>query len=359
MDDLTEISEKFDEVKNIRNKINISFGEIDAKIASLKLIYKDVSDKHTQPECTLGVDSLYFQNELITREFNNLKQLFDFINNRIYCEYYKLNSMIQTYIKKELRSQELIKQTKTETVYPAYKSLEPLKEYDFSLVNQLFNQICDLITKMHSHTKNQDDNLIVDQGRMQMGLNIDNVIHSQKYVNKILKEKGIMFKSYLTAFQRHHLKYLNRLDAKVALVLSIIHDDIALGANKNESQRKKSENHRSETTDNASTDTPTSNTTNTDQAKPNTTKSDDPPQNNNTSETRVPTEETTVGNKKSVESDENMEASKTASETSITSDEIVKNLVDDVINGVISNYEQDNTSENKVKKNNIEVIIKE
>ena len=40
MDDLTEISDKFDEVKNIRNKINISFGEIDAKIASLKLITK-------------------------------------------------------------------------------------------------------------------------------------------------------------------------------------------------------------------------------------------------------------------------------------------------------------------------------
>lgn len=232
MDDLTEISDKFDDVKNIRSKINISFSEIDAKIASLKLIYKDVSEKHTQVECTLGVDSLYFQNELISREFKNLQLLFDFINNRIYCEYYKLNSMIQSYIKNDLKSQELMKKTKTETVYPPYKSLDPLKVYDFSLVIQLFNQIVDLLNKMNSHIKNQDDNLVIDQTRLDMGLNIDNVINSQTYVNTILREKCVMFKSYLSAFQRHHLKYLNRLDKKVDLVLAIIHDDISLGASK-------------------------------------------------------------------------------------------------------------------------------
>ena len=235
MDDLREISEKFDDVKNIRSKIYTSFSEISSKIASLKVIYKDISEKHTQMECNLGVDSLYFQNELITREFNNLKLLLDFINNRIYCEYYKLNSMIQSYIKNDLRSPELIKKTKMETVYPPYKSLEPLKVYDFSLVIQLFNQIVDLLGKMHSHTKNQDENLLVDQGRLKMGLNIDNVIHSQTYINTILREKGSMFKSYLHAFQRHHIKYLTRLEAKVDLVLSIIHDDISIGSSKNTS----------------------------------------------------------------------------------------------------------------------------
>ena len=362
MDDLTEISDKFDEVKNIRNKINISFGEIDAKIASLKLIYKDVSDKHTQPECTLGVDSLYFQNELITREFNNLKQLFDFINNRIYCEYYKLNSMIQTYIKKELRSQELIKQTKTETVYPAYKSLEPLKEYDFSLVNQLFNQICDLITKMHSHTKNQDDNLIVDQGRMQMGLNIDNVIHSQKYVNKILKEKGIMFKSYLTAFQRHHLKYLNRLDAKVALVLSIIHDDIAIGANKNDSQRKKTEKKRQEPTNNSknnnNTDDSSSNPTNADKSSPNTPNVDDQETETSTLENRETKNDTNVSREDNVEHEEKSSETKKDTMANNQRHEIVKNVVDGVVNDVVSKYEKDSETKSK-RKNNIEVVITE
>lgn len=307
MDDLTEISNKFDDVKNIRNKINISFNEINAKIASLKLIYKDVSQKHNQPECTLGVDSLYFQNELITREFKNLEQLFDFINNRIYCEYYKLNSMMQHYIKDELRSSELIKKTKTETVYPPYKSLDPLKVYDFSLVIQLFNQINDLLSKMYSHTKNQDDNLIVDQGRMDMGLNIDNVIHSQTYVNTILREKGKMFKSYLSAFQRHHLKYLNRLDAKVELVLSIIHDDISLGAGKNSSGEK-----------NQKTTSP---------HKPKT-------------EPKQPSEE--KSNKKNNTTSESI------------AEEIVRDVIDGVLDDVVKNMEN-----MEKEKNNIEVKITE
>ena len=38
--------------------------------------------------------TLYFQNSLIRREYNNLTQLSTFINNRIYCEYYKLHKMI-------------------------------------------------------------------------------------------------------------------------------------------------------------------------------------------------------------------------------------------------------------------------
>ena len=90
MDDLTEISDKFDEVKNIRNKINISFGEIDAKIASLKLIYKDVSDKHTQPECTLGVDSLYFQNEL--NHLQTLKGSFSAVLKPMFASEYSIKS---------------------------------------------------------------------------------------------------------------------------------------------------------------------------------------------------------------------------------------------------------------------------
>ena len=359
MDDLTEISDKFDDVKNIRNKINISFGEIDAKIASLKLIYKDICEKHTQQECTLGVDSLYFQNELITREFNNLKQLFDFINNRIYCEYYKLNSMIQTYIKKELRSQQLIKQTKTETVYPPYKSLDPLKEYDFSLVIQLFNQICDLIAKMYSHTKNQDDNLVVDQGRMKMGLNIDNVIHSQRYVNKILKEKGIMFKSYLTAFQRHHLKYLKRLDSKVELVLSIIHDDITLGSNKGESNKRKEKKQDKSSEDKSSEDKPS-------EDKP----SEDKPSDDKPSDDKPPTSQET-----SDEGDETPDDRKDTNTTENGSKEMddsgifsmAKDIIDDVIDEVVSKSESsDKNSETKPqcrekskKKNNIEVIITE
>ena len=95
-------------------------------------------------------------------------------------------------------------------------------------MNQLFSHIVELIAKLLLHIKNLDEDLVLDKHRMEMGLNIDNVIHTQAYLNSMLKEKIQMFKSYLSTFQCHHSKYLTRLGAKIELVLSIIHDDISL-----------------------------------------------------------------------------------------------------------------------------------
>lgn len=355
MDDLSEISDKFDDVKNIREKILINFNEINAKISSLKLIYKDVSEKHCQPECTLGVDSLYFQNELISREHKNLEQLFDFINNRIYCEYYKLNNMILSYIKNELRSPELIKKTKTETVYPPYKSLDPLKVYDFSLVNQLFNQISDILNKMHSHTKNQDDNLIIDQGRMEMGLNIDNVIHSQTYVNTILREKGKMFKSYLSAFQRHHLKYLKRLEAKVKLVLSIIHDDINIGSKSSKSSTKKNTSKKTSEQDQSSSQN--DDTERQQEPEPNQQKS---AQENSKPSSKQEESDESQETKQKQEQEQKQdttqhEKTKQKQEQEKKSTQIVK----EIIHEVVSKIEKDQDNIKDKPKNNIEVVISE
>ena len=228
MDDLDKISGLFEEVKKLKETILTNFNVINTNIESLQNIYKEVSEKHKERECTLGVDSLYFQNSLIRREYDSLTQLSTFINNRIYCEYYKLHKMIVNYITNILISQELINKTKSETVFPAYKSLDPLKVYDSSLVNQLFSHIIDLLTKMTLHIKSQDEDLILDKHRMEMGLNIDNVIHSQSYMNSMLREKILMYTNYLSTFQRHHTKYLMRLSSKVDLVLSIINSDITL-----------------------------------------------------------------------------------------------------------------------------------
>ena len=245
--------------------------------------------------------------------------------------------MIQGYIKNELQSQELIKKTKTETVYPAYKSLDPLKVYDFSLVIQLFNQIVDLLTKMHSHTKNQDENLQLDQSRLDMGLNIDNVINSQTYVNTILREKGIMFKSYLTAFQRHHIKYLKRLDAKVDLVLAIIHDDISLGSNKPTTKNNKKENTdktKQEKTDRTSSENKAESTT---KATAQDTTED------TTEDTDDATEDTTEDTAKGSAED-------TAENDNTNSPE---KIAKEVLNDVISKLE------GAKKDNNISVVINE
>ena len=107
MDDLDKISYSFETVKKLKETINSNLNSINAKIESLSNIYKEISDKHKERECTLGIDSLFFQNTLIKREYINLIEVSKFINNRIYCEYYKLHKMITYYITVVLASPEL------------------------------------------------------------------------------------------------------------------------------------------------------------------------------------------------------------------------------------------------------------
>ena len=176
----------------------------------------------------MGLDSLYFQNELITKEHNNQKELFIFINNRIYCEYYKLYHMITDYVNKEIQCPELSNKLTSSTNFPKYKSLDPLKEYDFDFVNKLYTHIVNVISNLNAHVEVQSNELLADTRRIKMGLNIDNVVHSQTFLHSILKEKIKMFVQYLKTFQHHHIKYLTRLSSKIKLVLNIIKDDISL-----------------------------------------------------------------------------------------------------------------------------------
>uniref|UniRef100_A0A6C0BY50 Uncharacterized protein n=1 Tax=viral metagenome TaxID=1070528 RepID=A0A6C0BY50_9ZZZZ len=233
MDVLNSINGEFLKMKVVREEILISFDEIKSKIESLAKVYIEITSRHKNNECIIGLDSLYFQNELIKLEYKNLKEPFAFINNRIYCEYYKLYHAIRSYIKDEFHPSFIAVNCNTDSTFPVYKSLNPLNIYDFSLVSKLYSNIFDMLKKIIAQLGDEENEKLIDQEHMKMGLNIDNVLHSRAYLRTIKHEKTKMFALYLKTFQRHHLKYLTRLQTKIKLVLDIIHDDIGLITNKN------------------------------------------------------------------------------------------------------------------------------
>jgi len=233
MDVLNSISGGFLKVKVVREEILLAFDEIKSKIDSLTEVYIEITSRHKNNECIIGIDSLYFQNELIKLEYKNLREPFAFINNRIYCEYYKLYHTIRSYIKDEFHPSFIAVNCNTDSTFPVYKSLNPLNIYDFSLVSKLYTNIFDMLKKIIAQLDEEENEILIDQGHMKMGLNIDNVLHSRAYLRTIKREKTKMFTLYLKTFQIHHLKYLTRLQSKIKLVLDIIHDDIGLITNKN------------------------------------------------------------------------------------------------------------------------------
>ena len=78
-----------------------------------------------------------FQNQLIETEYLNLNKAFKSIDNRVYCEYYNLYSMIQKYARKDIKDEKLIKSVSFNHKFAAYKHLDKDSSYDIKTIKEI------------------------------------------------------------------------------------------------------------------------------------------------------------------------------------------------------------------------------
>ena len=224
---------QFEIVKKLRIDLNNIFDEIDIKLKALNHIYEDLVKTHQDKNYILGMDSFHFQNKLIQMEYDNMKQIYNFIDNRIYCEYYKLHKMLFDFITKEIKEKIIIdKLLITHKKYPVYKDLEPTKIYDFNIASEINNTILNIIKELKSYIEEQRVELNEKINQSNMGLNIQSIIHEQSFNITILEERINMFENYLNTFCSHHSKYFTRLTIKLKLMLGIVNEDFHLKKSK-------------------------------------------------------------------------------------------------------------------------------
>ena len=219
----------FEKIKQLRNDLTNILFEIDTKINALTHIYTDMVKTHIDKNYTLGLDSFYFQNKLIQMEYENMKSIFNFIDNRVYCEYYKLLKMLYEFINKDIKDKSVVEKILiTHKHYPIYKDLEPTKIYDFNITTEINNTINIIIEQLKKYAETKKEELDEKKKQSDMGLNIDSMIHEQQYNIIILEERIHMFENYLNTFGNHHSKYFSRLTIKIKIMLGVVNEDFHL-----------------------------------------------------------------------------------------------------------------------------------
>ena len=171
-----DIKTNFIYIKELRSNINSIFLEIEDKLHALNKIYIELINSHKNVDYTFGIDSFYFQNKLIEIEYDNMKSIFVGINNRIYCEYYKLYKMIYTYIAAELKDTILIEKLRQKKIYPIYKDLEPLKTYSFDLIIDIQRNIIETIEFLFNYLTNKEAELRTVCTTSEIGINIESFL---------------------------------------------------------------------------------------------------------------------------------------------------------------------------------------
>jgi hypothetical protein len=226
---ISELKKSFMKLIELRTEVHTTFVGLNNIVTKLNSIYADFIKKSQDSVLIFGLDSLRFQSKLIGIEYEDMKRLFHAINNRMYCEYYKLYKIIMDYVVENVNDPKLIEMVKSEVyVFPVYKDLEPFKQYDFETIQRVHEAILIFLHALCSHISSKDQELKIHQTTNKSGLNIDNFVMSFNYNLVVMKEKISLFINYVVFFHTSHLKLLTRFVMKVNLMMKHVKSDINL-----------------------------------------------------------------------------------------------------------------------------------
>jgi len=228
MVDIAQIKKKFDNLLILRADICAIFDILNSKVEVLQKIYLDLVKSHAHKSYVFGIDSFHFQNQLIETEYLNLNKTFQSIDNRVYCEYYNLYQMIQKYVRKDVKDEKLIKSVSFNHKFVAYKHLDKDSSYDIKKIKEIHLAIAACIVELESLHTAREAELRNDRHQSELGLNIDNLVYTEMFINHMMKAKIDMFYRYLQVFNDHHVKYFTRLLLKTKLHMGIVNEDIMI-----------------------------------------------------------------------------------------------------------------------------------
>jgi hypothetical protein len=236
---LIDLKISFTKIVDTKNEDLSTFATLEIRMNKLKDMYAEFVNNNKGNLFVFGLDSFRFQGKLIDIEYSDMKRLFLAITNRMYCEYFKLFKIIIEYIKENCDDKKLQDFIKVNDNYPIYKDLEPFKQYDFEIIQNLHELLITILTSLNSILINKEYDLKVYQSKNNIGLNIDNFVNTLNFNNIMMREKIILFITYLEFFHKLHNKYFKRFTTKLQLMYGQITHDIKFDDNE---EAKKSKN---------------------------------------------------------------------------------------------------------------------
>jgi len=210
---LEKLKSTFHNILLLRNDVNKIKAEVGSKISQLKTIYGELSKNTTKKALLFSLDSFFFQYKLFSVELENIDRFRILLNNRTYCDYYKLYILIINYIKEN--TDDLQAETLEFRTFPVYKDLEPFQEYNLDDIKNIHNDIMKYINHLYDCYEKNQEKIQNYNKKTRIGFSISNLLNTLEHENTMLKQQMTLFINYLSFFhisQTKHLKsLLNRL----------------------------------------------------------------------------------------------------------------------------------------------------
>jgi hypothetical protein len=193
------------------------------KLLQLKTKYNEMVKTNSKKIFLFCFDSFFSQYKTFIIELEHFENSKSLLNNRMYCDYFKLYNIIITYCKENKNdfciSNELINKV---TPFTIYKDLEPIFEYDINEIIDIHSDILLLVDELES-AHSQKNELMTDYiNNHKIGFTISNFINTLSYENTLMKQQISLFLNFVSFFQISQKKQLSMLLYK----LTCFHNEV-------------------------------------------------------------------------------------------------------------------------------------
>jgi hypothetical protein len=227
MDDKIQlVKTNFNNIKEIRTNVMYCFNALEIKLTKLKNTTNEFVKNNKHNIFVFGLDSFQFQGKLIDYEYNDMRKFYFALNNRMYCEYYKLYKLIIQYAEEIIGTNKNIEMLKTQNIFPIYKDLEPFKQYNFETIEEIHKTIVTLLNDLNEHIIAKETQLQLFHLKQRSGLNINNFVTTFDFDVIVIKQKCLLYLSYLEFFHNIHTKHFKRFSKKMKLMNDYLDEDI-------------------------------------------------------------------------------------------------------------------------------------
>jgi len=222
--DIEKLKTDFDNIITLKKEIAKVKCVVLEKLIQLKSQYNELIKSNSKKIFLFCLDSFYFQYKTFAIEMEHIDRFRSLINNRMYCDYYKLYNIIISYIK-ENRTELNIDELELKT-YPVYKDLEPFQEYKLDDIKDIHSNILLLINRLYLQSTGRTDTIENYSENHKIGFSISNFLNTLEYENRLLREQISLYINYISFFHISQKRQLNRLFMRMQDFYREIDDNI-------------------------------------------------------------------------------------------------------------------------------------
>jgi hypothetical protein len=206
---IEKLKTDFENIITLKKEIAKIKSIVSEKLSQLKIQYNELVKTNSKKIFLFCLDSFYFQYKTFAMELEHIDRFRSLMNNRMYCDYYKLYNIIIAFIK-ENRTDLDIDELELKS-YPTYKDLEPFQEYKLEDITDIHSNILVLLHKLYLQLNSKVDCVDHYNENHKIGFSISNFLNTLEYENRLLKEQISLYINYVSFFHISEKRQLNRL----------------------------------------------------------------------------------------------------------------------------------------------------